>query len=211
MSLLKRASSTNLLAAFILGLLIGGFVAYVIFSERGIEGLVIEKTVTITGTSNYAEGYNYTILIDQDYYGELIKWLPRANSSVYVIMFVMKYDPKDPGDPVNTLLDILINLSKRGVDIKIVVDDETKRSYPETISYLLQHNISVKLDESSARTTHTKLVIIDKKIVFLGSHNWTQSALTRNHEVSVMVIDRNVAENLYRYFDSIWSSGRAPT
>jgi len=73
----------------------------------------------------------------------------------------------------------------------------------------LSHNISVKLDESSGRTTHTKLVIIDGKIVFLGSHNWTQSALQRNHEVSVLIYDEDVAKILLRYFFDIWSNGRA--
>ncbi|MGC9009567.1 MAG: phospholipase D-like domain-containing protein [Sulfolobales archaeon] len=208
MSLITRASTASLLAVFLIGLVVGGLIVYIIASKRGLEGLY-QETVTITQQIETVGEYNYTILIDKDYYNELIKWLPRANSSVYVIMFVIKYDPRDPKDPVNRVLDILINLSKKGVDVKIVVDDETKRSYPETIDYLLRHNISIKLDESASRTTHTKLVIIDGKIVFFGSHNWTQSALTQNHEVSIMIISKEVANKLIQYFNSIWSSGRA--
>jgi phosphatidylserine/phosphatidylglycerophosphate/cardiolipin synthase-like enzyme len=207
-SLITRASTASLLAVFLIGLVVGGLIVYIIASKRGLEGLYRE-TVTITQPIERVGEYNYTILIDKDYYNELIKWLPRANSSVYVIMFVIKYDPRDPKDPVNRVLDILINLSKKGVDVKIVVDDETKRSYPETIDYLLRHNMSIKLDESASRTTHTKLVIIDGKIVFFGSHNWTQSALTQNHEVSIMIISKEVANKLIQYFNSIWSSGRA--
>ncbi len=208
MSLFNRASAASLLAVFLLGLVVGALIFYVITGKKSLEE-VYGETMTITRTIERAGEYDYTVLIDKDYYNELTKWLPRANSSVYVIMYVIKYDPKDPKDPVNKILDTLINLSKKGVDVRIIVDDETKRSYPETINYLLQHNISIKLDESSARTTHTKLVVIDGKIVFLGSHNWTQSALTQNHEVSIMIMSKEVASKLTQYFDSIWSSGRA--
>jgi hypothetical protein len=198
-----------ILVIFIVGVAVG----YIISSKNIGREEVVEKTVYQTLTSiigpSISSSKNLSILLDKDYYGNLSVILSRANKSVYVIMYVIKYDPKDPRDPVNTLLNILINLSKRNVDVKIIVDDETYNSYPETINYLLSHNISVKLDESSGRTTHTKLVIIDGKIVFLGSHNWTQSALQRNHEVSVVIYDEDVAKILLRYFFDIWSNGRA--
>ena len=198
-----------ILVIFIVGVAVG----YIISSKNIGREEVVEKTVYQTLTSiigpSISSSKNLSILLDKDYYGNLSVILSRTNKSVYVIMYVIKYDSKDPRDPVNTLLNILINLSKRNVDVKIIVDDETYNSYPETINYLLSHNISVKLDESSGRTTHTKLVIIDGKIVFLGSHNWTQSALKRNHEVSVLIYDEDVAKILLRYFFDIWSNGRA--
>ena len=207
---IKTQSLTMMiLVIFIVGVAVG----YIISSKNIGREEVVEKTVYQTLTSiigpSIPSSKNLSILLDKDYYGNLSVILSRANKSVYVIMYVIKYDPKDPRDPVNTLLNILINLSKRNVDVKIIVDDETYNSYPETINYLLSHNISVKLDESSGRTTHTKLVIIDGKIVFLGSHNWTQSALKRNHEVSVLIYDEDVAKILLRYFFDIWSNGRA--
>ncbi len=207
---IKTQSLTMMiLVIFIVGVAVG----YIISSKNIGREEVVEKTVYQTLTSiigpSISSSKNLSILLDKDYYGNLSAILSRANKSVYVIMYVIKYDPKDPMDPVNTLLNILINLSKRNIDVKIIVDDETYNSYPETINYLLSHNISVKLDESSGRTTHTKLVIIDGKIVFLGSHNWTQSALQRNHEVSVLIYDEDVAKILLRYFFDIWSNGRA--
>ena len=207
---IKTQSLTMMiLVIFIVGVIVG----YIISSKNIGREEVVEKTVYQTLTSiigpSISSSKNLSILLDKDYYGNLSVILSRANKSVYVIMYVIKYDPKDPRDPVNTLLNILINLSKRNVDVKIIVDDETYNSYNETINYLLSHNISVKLDESSGRTTHTKLVIIDGKIVFLGSHNWTQSALQRNHEVSVLIYNEDVAKILLRYFFDIWSNGRA--
>ena len=210
----SRASQNQVLVALFIGLVIGIAIGVYISKpqtqapQQTFSRETIRETVTITSPGSQ-ETLNYTILIDEDYYKELSQWIPRANKSMYVIMYVVKYDPKDPNDPVNKLLYTLSNLSKRGVDVKVVVDDETYRSYPETIDFMLRNNISVKLDESSARTTHTKLVIIDGEVVFFGSHNWTQSALEKNHELSIMIINRDVANTLTKYFNKIWSNGRS--
>jgi len=62
---------------------------------------------------------------DNQYFENLVRLLDMANESVYVALYVVKYDPKQPGDPVNQLLEKLVELKNRGVDVKIVVDDMT--------------------------------------------------------------------------------------
>jgi phosphatidylserine/phosphatidylglycerophosphate/cardiolipin synthase-like enzyme len=147
-------------------------------------------------------------LFDRDYFSALVQWVERANVSIHVVMYAAKYDPSEPGDPVNQLLNKLAYARSRGVDVRVVVDDETAKSYPQTIDFLKNSGIAVKLDESSGRTTHAKLVIIDGKAVLVGSHNWTESALSYNHEASVLIISQDIAEKFEEYFESIWSSGR---
>lgn len=53
-------------------------------------------------------------LVDDRYFNELKDLLLKANSSVYVIMYVIKYDPNEPDDPVNQLLSVLAELRTRG-------------------------------------------------------------------------------------------------
>lgn len=161
--------------------------------------------------SSGSEGFSRAslkTLTDGEYFTELKSLLARANSSVYVVMYVIKYDPNQPGDPVNQLLKALTELKKRGVDVRVVVDDETYKSYPQTINYLKNNGVPVRLDESLATTTHAKLIIIDNETVIIGSHNWTESALTRNHETSIMIQDKETATKLTNYFMRIWNNGR---
>ena len=148
-------------------------------------------------------------LFDEEYYNALISLLDKANRSVHIVMFVVKYDPHEPRDPVNNVLRKLVELKSRGVDVKIVVDDETYNKHRETIRFLAENGIPIKLDESSARTTHAKIVVIDDRIVFVGSHNWTESALTKNHEASVCIDSEEIAERFERYFETIWENGRS--
>ncbi|MEM4546663.1 MAG: phospholipase D-like domain-containing protein, partial [Nitrososphaerota archaeon] len=71
--------------------------------------------------------------------------------------------------------------------------------------------VPVRLDESPTTTTHAKLIIIDNETVIIGSHNWTESALTRNHETSIMIQDKETATKLTNYFMRIWNNGRILT
>ncbi|RLI28788.1 hypothetical protein DRO58_01400, partial [Candidatus Bathyarchaeota archaeon] len=125
------------------------------------------------------ERLNTTLVLlpNREYFRLVKQFIEAANNTVYVAMYVMKYDVTEKDDPVNILLDALVDAKRRGLDVRVLVDDPTKRSYADTIEFLKNHSIPVRLDRSSGITTHVKLVIIDGKYVFLGSHNWTESAL----------------------------------
>ncbi|HQB31212.1 MAG TPA: phospholipase D-like domain-containing protein, partial [Syntrophales bacterium] len=61
----------------------------------------------------------------------------------------------------------------------------------------------VPVFDTTERTMHAKIAVIDRRHVFLGSHNFTQSALKYNHEVSLRVDSPALAEELLRYIRSI--------
>ncbi|MEM1527732.1 MAG: phospholipase D-like domain-containing protein [Sulfolobales archaeon] len=164
---------------------------------------VVTKPVTVT----VAVGVD--LLVDKDYYYALLSFLSRANRSIYIIMYAVKYDPSEPDDPVNILLYTVVNAYKRGLDVKVLVDDVTFSSYSETIDYLKSSRVPIRLDKSKSITTHAKLVIVDDRYVFVGSHNWTESALIHNHEVSVLIVSDTVAQQVEEYFNMLWSEGRA--
>lgn len=187
-----------LIIVFMFGVIVGYIVAQEIKPEKNVE-----QTDIIQLPSN-----SIVFLPDKEYLGKLLQILDNANKSVYVVMYVVKYDPREVDDPVNTILEKLVELRGKGLDVKIVVDDETYESYQDTIEYLKYNNIPVKLDESRSRTTHAKIVIIDEEVVLIGSHNWTESALSNNHETTLMVYSKDLAEQVVDYFYRIWSNGR---
>jgi len=190
----KNARTTAIVIAFTLGVIAGYFIAIQTIRPQAQQAVLPEGSVLF--------------LPDETYFGNLTYYLDLANESVYVVMYVVKYDSNEPNDPVNILLRKLVDLYSRGVDVKIVIDDQTYQSYPETINYLVESGIPVRLDESKAKTTHAKIVIIDGKYVFIGSHNWTESALTLNHEATLLVNSSKLAKLVLEYFNGIWSEGR---
>ena len=148
------------------------------------------------------------LLTDREYYHRLMELLPKSNSSVKVLMFSIKYDPGDPEDWANDLLRELVELRRRGIRVMVLVDDYTFERYKETISFLLSHGVEVRLDPSGRITMHAKVVIIDDRLVIVGSHNWSESGLTYNNEVSLLTYDPRIVQEALAYFNSLWERGR---
>lgn len=57
--------------------------------------------------------------------------------------------------------------------------------------------------DSLRKTTHTKVVVIDGRYVYLGSHNLTHSALTRNNELSVLLDSPETAREITGYLGQL--------
>ena len=150
-----------------------------------------------------------SLLPNKKYYSRITDLVRRANRSIYTVMFVVKYDPKEPDDPVNVILGLLCDAKRRGLDIRVLVDDETKRSYKKTLEYLAGCGIPVRLDKGRRVTTHVKMLLIDGKYLVVGSHNWTESALKYNNEFSVLIVSEKLYRKALSYFNELWVSGRA--
>ncbi|HDH07192.1 MAG TPA: hypothetical protein ENF87_02365, partial [Thermoproteales archaeon] len=142
------------------------------------------------------------VLTDRDYYYSLSKDIRNANQSILVVMYSMVYDPDDPFDWANNLIRELAEASKRGVNVTVIIEYRTYYGYMsknlEAYNYLLSQGVNVKLDQEPD-TDHLKLVIIDHKIVYIGSHNWSEAALYYNHETSIKIVNKGVANILEQY------------
>lgn len=189
-------SATSFLAiGLVIGFAIGASAAYLVFN-----------------TLKPAAPGQLELLPDGRYVVAVSRLIASANKSVHVIMYVAKYDPKQSAeeDPANMLLELLASAKRKGLDVRVVVDDVTKQSYPETLDFLRSRNVPVRLDPKAGVTTHAKVVIIDGEWVAIGSHNWTQSALENNHEFSVLIRSSELAARVEEYFEELWSGGRSP-
>ncbi|NPB00551.1 MAG: hypothetical protein GXO10_04175 [Crenarchaeota archaeon] len=150
-----------------------------------------------------------TILFDREYYYYLLNDIEHAKHDILIMMFEMKYYPYDRYSLVDRLIDALIEAHERGVKVLVLLEYRTYFGYIKfnlrTYYYLKEHGIDVKLDYDPT-TLHDKLVIIDDKIVYIGSHNWTESALKYNHEISVRIVSPTLAKEVEEYFYQIWNS-----
>ena len=144
------------------------------------------------------------LLVEEDYHDTLVKLLNRANNSIYVAMFSMKYDPDDEDDPANDLIEALAAAAEKGIHVVVVLDDYPSYNY-ETAEHLEAHGVEVHI-VSARETMHAKVVVVDSKIVVLGSHNWSEAGLAFNHEVSILIRSHSMAEQLASYNVSLAAS-----
>lgn len=146
--------------------------------------------------------YEVYVLSDQNYYQSIINDLKNANETIIVAMYSMIYDPDDSFDWANDLIRELVYAKERGVNVTVIIEYRTYWGYMdenlEAYNFLSANNVNVRLDNETD-TDHMKLVIIDDEIVYIGSHNWSESGLYYNHETSVKIVSENIARIFKEY------------
>ena len=160
-------------------------------------------------TSYVIEPAELNALEDREYYYAIIDDINGAEDEILIAMYIMIYDPDDPEDWANDLINAIINASRRGVTVKVIIEYrtywDTLDENLEAFKYLREHGVDVKLDNDT-ETDHYKLIIIDGKTVYIGSHNWSESGLYYNREVSIRIVDEGIARELKEYFHQLWQS-----
>jgi phosphatidylserine/phosphatidylglycerophosphate/cardiolipin synthase-like enzyme len=146
------------------------------------------------------------LLLDRDYFTALLDGVDRARSEIFLSAYLFRTIENANGYPEAVLKRLLVAV-KRGVRVEVVLErnqdaDDLNRSNAETAERLKQGGIRVCMDAPN-RVTHTKLVVIDRRYLLIGSHNLTQSALKYNHEASVWIDSAPLAEEALRYMKSL--------
>ena len=150
-----------------------------------------------------------TLLKDNQFFHVLQDHITDATEEIVVCMFLFKTNHSS-SNRARMILDSLITAKKRGIDVRVLLErtdrhhDSLNRYNTATSKQLRQSGVGVLFD-SPETTTHTKTIVIDKRFVFIGSHNLTHSALFYNHELSVMIDDRNLAEDVLNYLKNLES------
>ena len=141
-------------------------------------------------------------IADRGYFPAVHRELERAQQSIHIVAFEMKYYEDYQDSNQNRIVEALVDAHERGVDVRIIVDEYSKEN--NAYEFLREKGILIRYD-SEAVTTHSKLIIIDGKIVILGSTNFSYYGLEKNHEANILVDAKNVAEYFEGYFEELWS------
>lgn len=178
-------------------------VSPVLFALFVLIANIISKPDTIDGS--------FTVLNNDEYITSFVADTARAEKSITCALFMYKidnYNINNLEEPVPLITSALINAAKRNVDITIIFEkssdkDDLSNKYNEnTASYLKKHGIKVLFDNESKKL-HAKLCLIDDKIIYTGSHNFTYSAMKRNSESSVRIVSNSEVEKIKEYFTKI--------
>lgn len=121
-------------------------------------------------------------------YKKIIKELNTAKKSINVFSFSFT-------DPF--LLKELEKLSSKKIKIKLLYDDWNEK-YLSSIKYMKGIELKKRTD------IHAKLIIIDSKIVILGSYNYTYRAREKNDEYILIIKNKILSEKLNKKFKNMF-------
>ena len=161
----------------------------------------------LSAVSSDQSGCQAILLTNEDYLPALIKAIDEAQSEIFMSIFSFKAGVHKSSYP-DRILGHLVKAVKRGVDVKVILEttgrlhDELNTQNRQTGNLLEEKGVKVYFD-SPRTTTHTKLIVIDERVVILGSHNLTQSALKYNNEISIMLSRPDLAKRARNYMLTI--------
>ncbi|MBL7818427.1 MAG: T9SS type A sorting domain-containing protein [Saprospiraceae bacterium] len=134
----------------------------------------------------------------------IINTLNTADVDLEMSLLILTYF--DLGTTIN-------NAQRRGVQVRGLIDQDTVGSSSQ-INFLQRNGVNIKLFRAGGSSTiyHHKLAIIDAKpagansdpTVITGSHNWTNTAETRNDENILIIHDPSVANIYLQEFEARW-------
>ncbi len=132
-----------------------------------------------------------TLLANKEFAPALLEGIRSARSSVICCYYLFKTGRGRTNWP-RRVVEELVRARQRGVEVSVILEaqggtkDRLDADNHATAAYLARGGVKVFFD-SPAVTTHSKVTVIDDRYVFLGSHNLTQGALSRNNELSLLL------------------------
>lgn len=116
----------------------------------------------------------------------MVRYLKFAQTYCYIAVYTISND---------NLAGVVYSLFKKGVDVRIITDDETFASKGSDIIGLANAGIPIRTDRDMAARMHHKFVVIDDEVLLNGSFNWTYTAVTSNNENVVATSDAKLIKN----------------
>jgi phosphatidylserine/phosphatidylglycerophosphate/cardiolipin synthase-like enzyme len=140
-------------------------------------------------------------------YNLLIEKLQLAES-VKLLTYVTSYNYSDPDATDFKIFSELKKAHDRGAKLQIVMDDSEYFARSSAREFLVENSIPHKLDEmgTEEQILHAKAVLIDDKVLFIGSHNWDIDSLRSSQQVSIMTTDNQVISDFLIIFEEKWQS-----
>jgi len=142
------------------------------------------------------------VLFGETYCQTLHKHLTQAEKSIIIAIYFIYPNFEDPDNPINQLLNDLVDAKKRGVDVKVVLEGSKLNVSRRAYQKLRQNEVKVYFD-TPEQLLHIKGVVIDDRYVFVGSANWSKSAMEKNYEATHFADSPQDAKTLTKYIKEI--------
>jgi phosphatidylserine/phosphatidylglycerophosphate/cardiolipin synthase-like enzyme len=149
-------------------------------------------------------------IIDGDYPGIVIPLIENCKASLDILVYEWKWYGHQALSSIQQFNLAICSAARRGVHVRALLNIEhsthpISRINTRTERFLRQAGCEVRMANVGGRT-HAKMLIIDKNILVLGSHNFCKSSFSTNAEVSIVVAECPQIEEYQHYFDELWTS-----
>jgi cardiolipin synthase A/B len=143
----------------------------------------------------------------------IYEMIDSASECIYVQQL---YIYKNWNDDISPFVERLVNKSKQGVEVKIILNynpdyEETNEKCNQTKSYFDENGIQTKFiytNWSIFSNIHNKGMIVDNKSVLISSINWNENSALNNREAGIIINSQELAKYYAEVFFYDWDLGQ---
>jgi len=137
-------------------------------------------------------------LTGADYPKKVIPLINEAKTSIDIVSYDWRWYRDQVGHPVQQFNIALVQAKQRGVEVRAVLNS--------ALLLPTLNKVGIKARRlNDKRTVHTKMIIVDHKILVIGSHNLTRNAFTTNLETSVVIELTADDKRVLQYFENLYT------
>jgi len=103
----------------------------------------------------------------------------------------------------NRISDAIEDAHRRGVQIRVITDNDKSADRGSDIDRLGRSGIPVRTDRTDYHMHH-KFAVFDGRRMLTGSYNWTRSAAQYNEENFVVTDDKSLVRAFSQAFETLW-------
>lgn len=149
---------------------------------------------------------------DTEHYSEVLSRMVKARRLLWIATADLKDLYVEHKNEVVPFLQVLNDLVKRGVEVRLLHAKEPGQPFREDFDKYPA--LWSKLDRRLCPRVHCKLIAIDSEFVYIGSANMTgagigmKSANRRNFEAGILTDEAVFVDSVMSHFDCIWEGSR---
>jgi len=148
-----------------------------------------QSLISIEPYFSKTEGGYYKGGIDN----KIIQDLSNASESIKIAMYYLTN---------KNITKAIVNAHLRGVKVQIITDEKKKNT--KRYRYLQNQGILIEDDHNTKALMHNKILIIDTKVVWIGSGNYTVYAFYRNHDNYLRLNSQDLGRYYTKKFDILY-------
>lgn len=124
----------------------------------------------------------------------------RSEISVAAYAFSSKY-----------LGNALVAAQKRGVRIRLILDKDNADQAYSIDEWLIQQGIDTRFIQVKSGCMHHKFMLLDNKMIMIGSYNFTNESEFRNYEAALFTNSKPLIKTFAVEFERLWTLASGPS
>lgn len=151
---------------------------------------------------------DFLYIANESHYEQVIERIKTVKKTLWIGTADIKDLYVKDGRGTNPLLEVLSDLAKRGVEIRLIHAKEPGSAFRRDFDK--SPALIEGMERALCPRVHFKIIIFDLKTAYVGSANLTGAGLgmkgenTRNFEAGVLSSNKEFVKNATEQFDSVW-------